>query len=34
VKGSTLKVYPGFSHGMATVNKDVINADPLAFIKG
>src|SRR5213082_3310530 len=33
VKGSTLKVYPGFSHGMCTVNKDVINADLLAFIK-
>ncbi|OYX66154.1 MAG: alpha/beta hydrolase [Sphingomonadales bacterium 32-64-17] len=29
-----LKVYPGFSHGMATVNADVINADLLAFIKG
>jgi len=27
-----LKVYPGFSHGMATVNADVINADLLAFI--
>jgi non-heme chloroperoxidase len=33
VKGSTLKVYPGFSHGMGTVNKDQINADLLAFIK-
>jgi len=33
VKGSTLKVYPGFSHGMCTVNKDRINADLLAFIK-
>ena len=22
VKGSTLKVYPGLSHGMCTVNKD------------
>lgn len=31
VKGSTLKVYPGFSHGMCTVNKDQINADLLAF---
>ena len=27
-----LKIYPGFSHGMATVNADVINADLLAFI--
>jgi non-heme chloroperoxidase len=33
VKNSTLKVYPGFSHGMCTVNKDQINADLLAFIK-
>jgi non-heme chloroperoxidase len=33
VKGSTLKVYPGFSHGMCTVNKDQINADLLAFIR-
>ena len=34
VKDSTLKVYPGFPHGMCTVNKDQINADLLAFIKG
>jgi non-heme chloroperoxidase len=34
VKGSTLKVYPGFSHGMCTVNKDKINEDLLAFIRG
>ena len=33
VKGSTLTVYPGFSHGMCSVNKDQINADLLAFIK-
>ena len=33
VKGSTLKVHPGFSHGMCTINKDQINADLLAFIK-
>src|SRR5205823_5951927 len=33
VKGSTLKVYPGFSHGMCSTNKDQINADLLAFIK-
>jgi non-heme chloroperoxidase len=33
VKGSTLKVYPGFSHGMCTINKDQINSDLLAFIK-
>lgn len=28
----TLKTYPGFSHGMLTVNADVLNADLLAFI--
>ncbi|WP_224361236.1 alpha/beta fold hydrolase [Hyalangium versicolor] len=33
-KGAQLKVYPGFGHGMASVNKDVINKDLLAFIKG
>ena len=33
VKGSALKVYPGLSHGMCSVNKDQINADLLAFIK-
>jgi non-heme chloroperoxidase len=33
VKNSTLKVYPGFSHGMCSVNKDQINADLLAFIR-
>jgi non-heme chloroperoxidase len=30
----TLKSYPGFSHGMLTVNADVLNADILAFIAG
>jgi non-heme chloroperoxidase len=33
VKGATLEVYPGFSHGMCTVNQDRINADLLAFIE-
>jgi len=33
VNGSVLKVYPGLSHGMCTVNKDRINADLLAFIR-
>ena len=33
VKGATLKVYPGLSHGMCTVNKDRINADLLAFLQ-
>lgn len=32
VKGSTLKVYPGFPHGMATTHKDQINEDLLAFL--
>jgi pimeloyl-ACP methyl ester carboxylesterase len=30
---STLKIYPGFPHGMMTAHADVINADILAFIK-
>ena len=33
VKGSTLKVYPGLSHGMCTIDKDQINSDLLDFIK-
>src|SRR5579872_1091663 len=33
LKNSTLKIYPGFSHGMMTTNADVINADILAFIR-
>jgi len=33
LKQGTLKVYPGFPHGMATVHADVINADLLAFIR-
>jgi non-heme chloroperoxidase len=28
-----LKTYPGFSHGMLTVNADVLNADILAFVR-
>ena len=34
LKHATLKVYPGFPHGMAQTHPDVINADLLAFIKG
>jgi len=34
VKGATLKVYPGYPHGMCQTKKDVINADLLAFLKG
>jgi non-heme chloroperoxidase len=33
VKNATLKVYPGFPHGMPTTNADEINADLLAFVK-
>jgi non-heme chloroperoxidase len=33
VKGATLKVYPGFPHGMPTTNADQINADLLTFIE-
>jgi non-heme chloroperoxidase len=34
VKGSILKVYPGYPHGMCQTHKDEINADLLAFLKG
>jgi len=33
LKNSTLKVYPGFPHGMPTTNADQINDDLLAFLK-
>ena len=33
LQNSKLIIYPGFSHGMLTVNADVVNADILAFIK-
>jgi non-heme chloroperoxidase len=33
VKNATLKVYPGFPHGMPATHADQINADLLAFIK-
>jgi hypothetical protein len=33
LKNATLKVYPGFPHGMCTTNADQINADLLAFVK-
>ena len=33
LKHSTLKIYPGYPHGMCTVHADVINADLLAFFK-
>jgi non-heme chloroperoxidase len=34
VKGAVLKVYKGGAHGMCTTQKDEVNADLLAFIKG
>src|SRR5215475_14168912 len=34
VKNSKLKIYPGGAHGLTATNKDEINADLLAFIKG
>ncbi|MGC2323385.1 MAG: alpha/beta hydrolase [Terriglobales bacterium] len=33
VKSATLKVYPGFPHGMPTTHADQINADLLAFVR-
>jgi non-heme chloroperoxidase len=33
LKNGSLKTYPGFSHGMLTVNADVLNADLLAFVQ-
>ncbi|HCQ54597.1 MAG TPA: alpha/beta hydrolase [Brevundimonas diminuta] len=34
LQNSKLIIHPGFSHGMLTVNADVVNADILAFIEG
>jgi non-heme chloroperoxidase len=33
VRNATLKVYPGFPHGMCTTNPEVINPDLLAFFR-
>jgi non-heme chloroperoxidase len=33
LKNGTLKVYPGYPHGMCTTHADVINQDLLAFVK-
>jgi len=33
LKNGTLKVYPGFPHGMLATHADVLNADILAFIR-
>jgi non-heme chloroperoxidase len=29
----TLKIYPGYPHGMLTTHTDVINPDLLAFVR-
>jgi len=34
LRNGSLKTYPGFGHGMLTLNADVLNADLLEFIKG
>jgi non-heme chloroperoxidase len=34
LKNATLKVYPGYPHGMCTTHPEVINPELLAFIKG
>ncbi|CAN5368635.1 alpha/beta hydrolase [soil metagenome] len=34
IPGATLKIYPGYPHGMLTTHADVINPDLLAFIQG
>lgn len=34
LKNATLKVYPGFPHGMPMTNTDQINGDLLTFFKG
>ncbi|GBU17793.1 MULTISPECIES: alpha/beta hydrolase [Methylobacterium] len=34
LRNGTLKTYPGLSHGMLTVNADLLNADLLAFVRG
>jgi non-heme chloroperoxidase len=33
LKNATLKIYPGYPHGMLTTHPDVLNADILEFIK-
>jgi non-heme chloroperoxidase len=34
LKRATVKIYPGFPHGMITTQADMINTDILAFIRG
>ena len=33
LQNGTLKTYPGFGHGMLTINADQLNADLLAFVR-
>lgn len=33
LRNGTLKTYPGYGHGMLTINADVLNADLLAFVR-
>jgi non-heme chloroperoxidase len=33
IPNATLKIYPGFPHGMCTTQADIINADLLAFLQ-
>jgi len=33
VKGATLKVYPGLSHGLFATHHEMVNADILAFVQ-
>jgi non-heme chloroperoxidase len=33
VQNGTLKIYPGFPHGMPTTQAEKINADLLAFLQ-
>lgn len=33
LKMGTLKVYPGYPHGMLTTHADILNADLLVFIQ-
>jgi non-heme chloroperoxidase len=34
LQNGTLKIYPGFPHGMLTTHADVLNPDLLAFVQG
>lgn len=33
LRNGTLKTYPGYPHGMATIHADIINRDVLAFVR-